>query len=72
MFSGPSPSGNQASLSFDVATLRRRHQWAHYLTCRATRGRRLAVVGADEAWTHITTVWGWLTPTQTLWAVGGS
>lgn len=49
MFSGPSPSGNQASLNFDVATLGRRHQWAHYLTCRATRGRRLAVVGADEA-----------------------
>lgn len=71
MFSGPSPSGNQARLSFDVVTSRPCHQWAQYLTCWAARGRRLAVVGADEAWTHSPTVWGQLTHTQTLWAVRG-
>lgn len=35
-------------------------------------GPPAAVVGAGEGWTHSPTVWGRLTPAQTLWPVGGS
>lgn len=42
-------------------------QWALYVTSGAA-GRS----GRGEAWTHSPTVWGPLTPAQTLWPVGGS
>lgn len=62
----PTPSGTQASLSFDAATSRPRSQWALYVTREAAGGPPAAVVGMGKFWTHSPTVWDRLMPAQTL------